>query len=218
MSSWHLTTLGAFSWVRMRQVVFLIALSATSLFCSPESRTEPEQADLAKILRARSKETGEKFVLTRKAAAVEDDITTRALLNSRFKSTVLSGWTVLHLSNEDLSAVEKRARKNEGVWASAIANFRDRRPMNFGFSGAAVGAVKMLIWRTCGVRLEFNSSRRALLSFVNARGMPAEDFCQDYMLILAANDIVVRELDGRWTAELDEANGDSSSQGRKSVK
>jgi len=198
-SSLHARWLGA---------TFLFALGGALHAYSPNIFAETTQNILAEILRVRSEETGEKIVLTRRADLRETFATQPGTLYSQLRPVVVWGWTVLHLPGEDISGIEKRAKENELAWAAAIAKYSDRRPMTLNSSHADIGALNSLVWRTCGVKLEYRSLQRSFLSAVAAKGIPAQDFCRDYMLILAANGIVVRQQGERFVAEVEDAGDD----------
>jgi hypothetical protein len=163
---------------------------------------------MADVLRARTERTGEKIVLTRRVVQKEKLTSTPAVLYSELQATVLKSWTILHVHGEDLSAIEERAKKNERVWASAIANYTERKPMTFNASGMDISTANNVISRICGVKLEYRSLLHSSLSVSMATGIPAQDFCRDYTLILAANGIVIRQEGERLIAEVEDAGGD----------
>lgn len=196
-------------------MALLVSLYAASFSFSSESFSGSTFDQLTKILRARSEETGERFLLTRKASARGPGTKTHNKLDSQLESSVINGWTVLHLSGEDIPALQERERKNRGVWESTLPDrASDRKPMTVAFSRADIAYVNVVVRRACGVTLEFASSQRVFLSFVVAKGMPTRDFCRDYMTVLAANDIVVRQKDGRLVAEFDDTGNDERKTGR----
>lgn len=59
------------------------------------------------------------------------------------------------------------------------------------------------IFRICGVAFQSNTARETRFVVYDAKGTPREDVCRDFMLILAASEIVpARDGEGGLVAEL----------------
>jgi hypothetical protein len=158
---------------------------------------------LTTALHLRSQETGEKFILTRKALAKEREAGTPAFLSTLSLSTVVQGWTLIHLPDEDLSIIEQRAERNLKVWKHMLTKEVKSGLVKPTITGLHVASVNQVFFAMCGVSLDLNFPKTIFIFFLDAKGTPKKDLCHDYMLILAANDIIVTRKDGKLVAELD---------------
>jgi len=180
----------------------LVTLSALLAY-SPSSLGQTDKGNPTEILKARSAGSGGRFFFTRKATEAERLAAAPAVVFPQFHATLVQGWTLFHLPNEDISPIEKRAKENASVWAPAIAAYSDTSPVKSNTAGIDIVQANKMVSFVCKVKLEYLSSRRSSLTFNTGEAIPARDFCRDYMLILAANGIVVRKQGDIYIEELD---------------
>jgi hypothetical protein len=158
---------------------------------SPSPLGQTDRDNPTEILEARSAGSGGKYIFTRRATEAEK-LAAPATVVRQFRATAIQGWTLFHLPNEDISPIEKRAKENTSVWAAITAS-SDMRPIKSNTDGIDIVQSNKVVSLICNAKLEYHSSRRSSLTYSTGGAIPARDFCRDYMLILAANGIVVRK-------------------------
>lgn len=152
-------------------------------------------------LKARSKRTGEKFVVTARAQIREHQIGTQAFLGTEARSNVIWGWTVIHLPEDNISLMRLEAEQSAQVFERELSRVTSPgSPMTLELPGISVDAVNRSMAFFCGTSLTLRVAAATYIFVIDSKGTPTKNICHDYMLFLAASGVVLKKENGRLIA------------------
>lgn len=157
---------------------------------------------LSTALLSRSQKTKEQFILTKKALDKEKGVGAQAFLNYWAKSKKIWGWTLIYLSDENPNIILRLAEKNQKIWEPflKLPPLGRRILADSMFPGVSINPTNRMFSEICGVNLELRLSQDVNVFISHNEGVPYQELCKSYMLLLAANNITVKHDNNRLIA------------------
>lgn len=145
---------------------------------------------------------GERVLFTRLAVERTRRMGLREFLDSDPPVSSVDGWNLIHLPGEDLTVIKRRADKNAEVWGR-LSNKRFAGPATLLWDGVTGDNLRMVLFRLCGVQFQIESEQSLAATLVVLQPTSAEQLCQSFPLIFAANNILLQERRGQLKGKLD---------------